>query len=102
MRAFKIYNNGTSTKIEATRPLMGEGKDREINTKLSIIDLVVKLSDRNHIFDVVFWLDGEEYGVGQIKKLEEAMESDNSLSQPTARFLSSKDSLTLSRFAEMV
>lgn len=101
MRQFTLYNNGTSTLLQSNSPLMGEAKDREIESRLSIIDIAVKLSERNHIFDVVFWLDGDHYGIGQLKRLEEALNQIDSSVQPTAKFLSQKDFLTLVKFSEM-
>lgn len=98
MRNFTIYTSSNDTFIHAERPMTGEAKDRAIKSKLSIIPLVKKLSDRDHIFDVTFWLDGEKYSLSEVNKLHEDMAGFNG--SPSASFSSQKDLVTLCKFAE--
>jgi hypothetical protein len=94
MRKFTIYKSANQTKIYAEQPTSGEHKDLVINTNNGILSLIERLEERGHIFDPVFYLDGEQYNTDQLKK--EKIEGD-----PTVTFSSHKDLLTLSKFAAM-
>ena len=100
MRKFSIYKSVNETKIRSEKPMSGEFKDLVINTNRDIFGLVERLEERGHIFDPVFFLDGESYEGTQLKSLKKTMDEDNSAS-PTVTFSSNKDLLTLSKFASM-
>lgn len=101
MRKFSIYKSVNETKIRSEKPMSGEFKDLVINTNRDIFSLTERLEERGHIFDPVFYLDGEKYEGQQVKALRKIMEDEKVQHDPTVTFSSNKDLLTLSKFASM-